>query len=236
VYILSKMLGDPAKRKRFLSPIGWLLLLVSSAYTVPPILGNINNGDSLFPATTPLITFLIGVMFILYAYNMQDWFAKWKTKWIARVKHGSVAVTFILVSSLLAISGVVIGYLSLNGIYSTSVIQSAAWFASNSLWPILFAILVYFIGDLLDIYFSTRTIKLSFIVGSINIMSIGLILTSILDFILAGFDADVGNNFLYAGELIAGIALAFASAIVHRHVLAAIGQAGGKGSEEDAVR
>ncbi|MDR3283477.1 MAG: DUF373 family protein [Candidatus Methanoplasma sp.] len=234
VYIISKMLEDPAKRKRFLVPLGWVLILISLVYLIPPILGNISNGDSLYLATTPLMAFLIGALFILYAYNMQERFLKWKNKWVARVKRGSVTATFMLVSSLFAISGVIIGYFSLDGVYSPSIIQSTVLFASNALWPLLFAVLVYLVGDLLDVYFSTRTIKLSFIVGSINIMSIGLIITSILDFILASFDADVGNSFLYVGEFIFGVVMAFISAMVHRHIVAAIGQFG-REKEENAV-
>jgi putative membrane protein len=222
IYIISKILEDPGKRKRFLAPLGWIIVLISLLYVIPAA-SKVAEGSPLSNFTTPLIAFLIGMLFILYAYSIQDWFSKWKTKWVSRIKRGSVSVTFVLISSLFFVSGLIIGYLSLGDVYSVSLVQSAAWFGSNALWLIIFAILVYQVGDLFDKYLSTRTIKLSFIVGSINIVAIGLLVTGVLDIILQYYDVGIENTFLYVLEVVAGIALAFISAIVQRHMKAAIG-------------
>jgi putative membrane protein len=202
---------------------------------VLPAIAQIIEGNPLSNLTTPSITFLIGMLFILYAYNVQDWLSRWKSKWISRIKRGSVSVTFVLISSLFFISGLIVGYLSLGDVYSVSMLQSIVWFGSNALWPILFAILVYQVGDLFDMYLSTHTIKLSFIVGSINIVAIGLLLTGVIDIVLEYYDIGIDNRLLYILEVIAGIALAFISAIMQRHLKAAIEVAESKEAESDAV-
>jgi uncharacterized membrane protein len=86
----------------------------------------------------------------------------------------------------------------------------------------IFAILVYQIGDLVDIFISKKRIKLSFIIGSMTLVAIGLISTGALDILLAYFDMGIMNTVLFAIEIIAGIALAIISAVLQRHMKGAI--------------
>jgi hypothetical protein len=73
-----------------------------------------------------------------------------------------------------------------------------------------------------DVYISTKKIKLSFIIGSINLVAIGLIATGALDIVLAYFDMGMKNNGLFAMELIAGICLALISALMQHRMKGAI--------------
>ena len=222
VYILSRILEDPAKRKRFLVPLGLIIVLISLVYMIPSIISYVNYDSSFSYVTTPLVFFLIGFFLLIYGYNTPELLSIWSKNWIAGIKNGSVTITFFLVSLLFLMVGCIVGYLSLEGLYIPSLLHGALWFASNALWLFIFAVLIYQIGDLVDMYISTKRIKLSFIIGSINLVAIGLIATGALDIVLAYFDMGLKINVFFALELIAGIVLALLSAILRRHMKDAI--------------
>jgi len=234
IYIISKMLENPAKRRRFLAPIGWILVLISAVFLIMSLLSHVNEDGPMSAITTPLVTILIGMFILLYAYNIEDWIVRWNNKWISRIKRGSVTVTFVLISLFFILAGFVVGYLSLGEVYTSSIFQGLAWFVYNSLWLFIFAVLIYQIGDLLDGYLSARTIKLSFIVGSINIVSIGLILTGGLDILLSYMDLGIQSGPIYVLELFAGIVMALVSALLQRHMKETLGT-GNKDVESDVI-
>ncbi|MDR0309422.1 MAG: DUF373 family protein, partial [Candidatus Methanoplasma sp.] len=43
VYIISKILEDSGKRKRFLAPIGWMIILLSLVFIVPALATNLSD-------------------------------------------------------------------------------------------------------------------------------------------------------------------------------------------------
>ncbi|MDR1954748.1 MAG: DUF373 family protein [Candidatus Methanoplasma sp.] len=225
VYIVSKILEDPAKRKRFLAPLGWIIVLISLVYIIPPVaayMAYMGEGTSFSNITTAFVIFLIGVFVLLYAYNAPDYIALWRTKLVAGIRGGSVIVPFGLVSMIFVVVGLIIGYLSLENIYIPSLYLSALWFVSNALWLMIFALLVYRVGDLADMYISTKRIKLSFIIGSINLVALGLIATGTLDVILTYFDLGMKNTILFTTEIMIGLCLALLSALLQRHLKDAI--------------
>ncbi|MCL2148743.1 MAG: DUF373 family protein [Methanomassiliicoccaceae archaeon] len=232
VYILSKIIEDPSKRKRFLAPIGWVIVLI----LLLPVASSLADGSAPWNITSPLVGFLIGVIILLYGYNMPEWISVWRVKWTARIRSGSVTVVFVLISILLVMVGVVAGYLSLSEVYIPSFLLGSLWFASNALWPVIFALLVYQIGDMFDKYLSTKKVKMSFIVMSMNIVAIGLIATGSLDVVLAYFDTGLKNNAVFAMELVGGVFLALMSALLQRRMRDAIrGAAGAKDADADAA-
>ncbi|MCL2032526.1 MAG: DUF373 family protein [Methanomassiliicoccaceae archaeon] len=222
VYILSKILEDPGKRKRFLAPIGWIIILIMLLFIVPPIASALGDGTAPSNITSPLVVFLIGVFILLYGYNIPEWLSLWRVKWMARIRSGSVTVSFVLISLLFFLIGMVAGYLSLGEIYIPSFFLGALWFISNALWLVIFSILAYQIGDMVDQYISAKKIKISFIIGSINIVAIGLIATGALDVVLAYFDMGLKSNAVFAAELIGGIILALMSALLQHRMKGAI--------------
>jgi putative membrane protein len=232
VYIISKILEDPGKRRRFLSPLGWILVAISLMFIIASVS---SEGATLSKITSPIVVFIIGIFLLVYGYNISEWLSVWSAKWVSRIRSGSVTLTFVLISLLFVLAGVIVGYLSLGEVYIPSYLEGALWFTSNSLWLMIFALLIYQVGDLVDMYMSTKTIKLSFIIGSINLVAIGLIATGALDIVLAYLGMGLMNNGVFAMELIAGIALALASALLQRHMKGAIVAAEGtKDADADA--
>lgn len=133
-----------------------------------------------------------------------------------------MTVVFALISLVFVLAGLIVGYLSLGDVYIPAFFEGFLWFVSNALWMMIFALLIYQVGDLIDTYLLTKKIKMSFIIGSINIVSMGLIATGALDLLLAYFDMGIGSSAVYALELIAGIGLAIVSALLQRHMKGAI--------------
>ncbi|MCL2295999.1 MAG: DUF373 family protein [Methanomassiliicoccaceae archaeon] len=236
VYILSRILEDPAKRKRFLVPLGLIIVLISMVYMIPSLMSYMNGNSSFSNVTTPLVVFLIGLFLLVYGYNTPELFSVWSKNWISGIKNGSVTITFFLVSLLFLVVGCIVGYLSLEELYIPTFMHGVLWFASNAMWLMIFAVLIYQIGDLVDMYISTKRIKLSFIIGSINLVAIGLIATGALDILLAYFDMGLKNNALFALELVAGIVLALLSAVLQRRMKDAIEAAEStKDADEDVA-
>ena len=236
VYIISKILEDTAKRKRFLVPIGLIILLISLAYLLSPLMSYLDGDSSFSGATTPLMVLMFGIFIMLYGYNTAEWVSLWSSKWATRIRNGSVTVTFLLLSLLFVLMGLVVGYFSLGELYIPSLMQGALWFISNILWLMIFAVLIYQVGGLVDTYIATKRIKLSFIIGSINLVAIGLISTGALDILLAYSDMGIKNSALFGMEIVAGIALALTSALLHSHMKSAIEAADSTGdADKDAA-
>ncbi|MCK9322606.1 MAG: DUF373 family protein, partial [Candidatus Methanomethylophilaceae archaeon] len=201
VYIISKIMEDPGKRKRFLAPLAWIIILISLVYMTPSIIDHINKGTSFSNVTTPMVVLLIGFVFLLYAYNLEDSLSRWKTKWTSRLRNGSITVTFLLVSILFLLSGLVIGWYSLEQVYTTNILQEIIWFVSNALWFMIFGILIYKTGDLIDRYISTKKLNMSFVFVSINVVAMGLIATGSLDLAQIYLKIGINNSVIAILEL-----------------------------------
>ena len=70
-YIVKKMLNDPDKRRRFVVPFGFLLMLLATIFLVPTIAMFLLEGDSsqLANISGPLAVIIIGLAFVFYGYD-----------------------------------------------------------------------------------------------------------------------------------------------------------------------
>jgi putative membrane protein len=218
VYILSKILSDPAKKKRFLAPVGWVIVLISLVYLIPGLFSVYTGDSELFSITTPLVVFLIGFFFMLYAYNIPDWISKWQKKWMGRFRSGSVSVTFTMVSIILMAAGVVYGYFALDTIYIYRISQTIIWYIYSVMWFIIFGMMIYIVGDMLDSYLRNNTIKISHFTSCINLAALGLIGMGTLDILLNYLSIGVVNPTTYTFEIATGILIAFIGAAILRYI------------------
>ncbi|MDR1404231.1 MAG: DUF373 family protein [Candidatus Methanoplasma sp.] len=233
VYIVSKILEDPAKRKRFLTPLGWILVLIPLLYVIPPMVAFVNDGSPISNMTTASVVLITGILILLYGYNTSEWVSVWKTKWTARIKGGSITVSFTLISLLFLMVGLIVGYLSMGDVYVASFFRGLLWFISNSLWMMIFALLTYLVGDMADMYISEKKIKFSFVIGSINIVALGLVTTGSIDILLTYVDMGLRNTVMFTMELVAGVGLAVVSAFLRRHMKGVL-EAAEKNMDTDA--
>lgn len=74
IYIISKTLRDPQKKKRFLAPIGILFCFIALVYILADISAFVatNSVSYLFSMTAPMVVFLIGGLTLIYAYDAVD--------------------------------------------------------------------------------------------------------------------------------------------------------------------
>ncbi|MDD4668341.1 MAG: DUF373 family protein [Candidatus Methanomethylophilus sp.] len=215
-YIINKTLNDPQKRERFLAPLSWVIVLISLVY----MFANIFRADDLINwflgSTTSIIMFIIGMLMLLYSYNMFERGRAQADKWAARAKAGSLSVIFLIASALFVMFGFVVGGYSLNDIHTTSTAQTVSWFIYNSIWLILFGIMFYLTGDMLDRYFSNKKVKYSTITYCLDILAAGLLITAFLDLLQSYMGLYHVNPLIYSLEFTAGIVTSVIAAALQR--------------------
>lgn len=235
VYILSKMLSDTDKRKRFLAPIGWIILLISLVYLVPHLMEIMAGNESMAVGTTPAVVCIIGFCFLLYAYNTQDWLSKWNKKWKDRLKSGSMSVAFAFIAIICIVAGVIYGFLSLDQVYMTRISQQAVWFVYSSLWFFVFGIMIYVIGDLLDDFLNSNTLKMSSLTSCVSLAALGLIAMGSLDIMLRYLDMPMVSATTCAIEIGFGLLLTFLTSLTQRHMKIEY-RKNSSGTDEDAIQ
>ncbi|MFA6951817.1 MAG: DUF373 family protein [Candidatus Methanomethylophilaceae archaeon] len=235
IYILSKMLSDTDKRKRFLAPIGWIILLISLVYLVPHLMEIMAGNESMAVSTTPAVVCIIGFCFLLYAYNTQDWLSKWNKKWKDRLKSGSMSVAFAFIAIICIVAGVIYGFLSLDQVYMTRISQQAVWFVYSSLWFFVFGIMIYVIGDLLDDFLNSNTLKMSSLTSCVSLAALGLIAMGSLDIMLRYLDMPMVSATTCAIEIGFGLLLTFLTSLTQRHMKIEY-RKNSSGTDEDAIQ
>ncbi len=218
VYIFSKILNDPAKKKRFLAPIGWIVVLISLVYLIPSLFSVYMKESDVFTITTPLVVFLIGFFFMLYAYNIPDWISNWHKKWMSRFRSGSISVTFTIISIIIMASGAIYGYFALDSVYIYRISQTIIWYIYSVMWFIIFGMMVYIAGDMLDSYIRNNSIKISHFTSCINLAAIGLICMGALDILLNYLNIGSVTPTSYTLEIVLGVMIAFIGTAILRRV------------------
>lgn len=217
-YIISKGLGDPQKRRRFLAPLSWAAVLICSVYLLANFLRYSDPKDWFLASTTAVIIFILGLLLMIYSYNLPERTRDWVDKWASRARHGSLTVIFLIAAAVFVIFGIFVGYYALTDVHTTNVFQEGVWFLSNALWLVLFGLMFYMVGDLLDRYLNEKRVKYTFITNCIDIVAIGLLITAALDFIITSLGFYHIEHPVYLIEFFGGIALALAATLL-QHVL-----------------
>ena len=217
VYIITKMLEDPVKRKRYMTPVGWLLVLMSFVYILPMIYFYGLDADSFSRISGSLIVLVIGAILLVYGYSLVDKVSRWLSRWAANLRSGSVVITFSLISLSLVASGLILGVLTVQNYYAPTPFQMILRFCAVATWPIVFSILVFYVGSFINEYLSKGSIKLSFITGSINFLGIGMVVTGAIDLMMSYISIGLNITSLIAAEIVTGIIFALIATAVRTH-------------------
>jgi len=217
-YIITKGLGDPQKRRRFLAPLSWVVVLICAVYLFANFLRYTDPKNWFLASTTAVIIFILGLMFMIYSYNLPERTREWGAKWASRARHGSLTVIFLVAATVFIIFGVFVGFYALSDVHTTNVFQEAVWFCSNALWLILFGLMFYMVGDLLDRYLNAKLVKYTFITNCIDVVAIGLLITAALDFVISSLGFYHIDSVVYLVEFFGGIALALAATLL-QHIM-----------------
>ncbi|MFA7622486.1 MAG: DUF373 family protein [Candidatus Methanomethylophilaceae archaeon] len=182
-YIVSKMIRDPQKRRRFLAPIGYFISLIAMIYLAVPLY-RIYVGDQIFlyDLTTPIVGLVVGVTILLYAYSMVDRLLDKVGNWTARISSGNIAATFSLLSVSMFLIGIFLGANSIKSIVDNNLVYLILIFVSNAMWPIVFGVFLADLGVILNDYINEKKVSRSFMIGTITVFGLALIIQGVLDF------------------------------------------------------
>lgn len=214
-YIITKMLSDPGKRKRFLVPLGFIIVLLSLFFIMPALLVYSSDHDinTLASMSGSLAFFFIGFVLILYGYNVSELYQEFRKNLISSLAGDTIRLLFLCVSLSIVLLMAVWNYVEVNGLYITSVFQWILYYFTSLVWPIVIAIMVYVVGQIIQDYQTSKTVKLSLVFGCIGVVNLGLVLTGVLD-LISHFVWDDGFFQLGVIEIVAGVIISILSTYV----------------------
>lgn len=213
LYILTKMMSEPNKRKRFITPIAALILIISLFILVPDVAVLLSTGDiSSLPALSrDLVLFLVGLTLLLYAYSFTD---KWdsfnayiKDRFLSR---GVLLAMTSLALGIVFISLIICYYEVVDTYYSTGLVAALA-FLQMMVWPVMIAFIVYVIGVIMDDIQGESVVRLSNLFDCFSIASLGMVLTGMLDVLIIYLQPGTDNGLIGVAEIALGIMLSLAS-------------------------
>lgn len=214
-YIITKMLSDPGKRKRFLVPLGLIIVLLSLFFITPALMVYSTDHDinTLASMSGALAFFFIGFVIILYGYNVAERYEEFRRNLISSLAGDTTRLIFLCISVCIVVIMAAWNYIELGDLYITSVIQWWLYFVTSMIWPVIIAIMVYIVGAAIQEYQTRRVIRLSIVFGSVGIMSLGLVGIGLLDMISYFAEMSVSVE-LAVAEIAAGVALSILSSFV----------------------
>ena len=216
LYILSKLLKDREKKKRFLAPIGWIVAIFGMVFLVPEVIRFLTDSqqDHLYSMTGSIVVVILGVIFLLYGYSVGERMQKTYTKTMNDVKTGNLSIMFTVLAFALFICGLVLGINSVIRMRELDEIYLFLSFASNLLWLLVFALICHSFGKVLDSYIKSGSFNRVFLVGTVTILAIAFVAQAMLDIIssASGYVYSEGNLMVY--ELIIGIVFGICAALL----------------------
>lgn len=219
LYIITKMLSDPGKRKRFLVPLGFIIVLLSLFFITPRLMVYSSDHDinTLAGMSGSVAVFFIGFVLILYGYNVSELYEEFKRNLVTSLAGDTTRLVFLCISLSIILLMAVWNYIDMGNLYIRGVPQWVIYYVSSMVWPIVIAIMVYITGTIIQNYQADRTIRLSSVFGSVGLASLGLIATGVLDMIM--FFSGMSESYeLALGEIISGVVLSILSSFITNRI------------------
>lgn len=216
LYIMSKMIRDPDKKRRFLAPIGVLLLLLGFIFVLEGVIAYLSTHDAsyIYSQTWSLVAIVIGGAIFLYAYEIIDAVLDKIDYGLKNIYSGNLAITFTLLSLGLACIGIVSGVYSVWGVGSYDILYIVVQFCYSAMWPFVFAVVCKDAGKALNKYITMKKVNRSFMAGTIIVMGIAFIFQGALDFIMSLLGYSDVSNMIIMIEIIAGVLVEIVAAIL----------------------
>ena len=231
-YIISKMLSDPGKRKRFLVPLGLIIVLLSLFFITPSLMvyTTDHNINVLAGMSGSLAFLFIGLVIMFYGYNVVERYHVFSKNFISSMAGDTTRVLFLFISLAVVFVMAVWNYIEAGNLYLNGVISWVLYYVSSMVWPIIVALLLYMTGDVIQDYQSTKTVKLSNLFGAVGLASLGLVAIGILDMVSFFIE---GNYSLELGvaEIACGVVISVLSNFVKGRLIAVQPEA----AEDEAV-
>ncbi|MDD4185321.1 MAG: DUF373 family protein [Candidatus Methanomethylophilaceae archaeon] len=206
LYIITKMIRDPQKRRRFLAPIGYFICLIALVYLAVPVYEiYVGNKIFLYDLATPITGLVVGSTILMYAYSMVDRLLDKVGVWTAHVSSGNIAATFSLLSVSMFLIGIFLGANSIKSIVDNNIVYLVLIFVSNALWPIVFGVFLADLGVVLNSYINEKKVSRSFMIGTITVFGLAFIIQGVLDFMRNYLGYGAVDDIVVAIEIILGL-------------------------------
>lgn len=221
LYIMTKMLSDPGKRKRFLVPLGFIIVLLSLFFIMPSLLVYSRDHDiNILAGMSGSVTVLfIGIVLLLYGYNVGDRFDRLQRKIKSSITDGSTRLIFLSVSVALVLICAMWNYLDIVNYYNSSAFGSALRYISAMIWPVVIAFEIYLAGVVIHNYQTTKSVKLSLMFDMVAISSLGMVGLGILDTVIAFIGTESSMN-IGIVEIVFGVVMSITSNFIKDRLLA----------------
>jgi len=240
-YLLVKSLKDVKIRTKWILPLSLFLVILGVLYLIPEIIAFQEEAGANLEILPRIgffvILIVLGIYLIWWAYELDR-----KARAIARsMRQGSLAIPFALVSIMLVIIGLFLGFDSANA-YSSSLLPNErsygvqiVVFIQSFIWPIVFSVLSYEVGKSLMWFLQNGKVKWSNLIAIISVFATGFMVHGVadaLDYFLG--HATFETLFIYA-EIVTGIMVAIFGAVLYASLRSEMStRNGGSGASPEA--
>ena len=215
IYIISKTLRDPQKKKRFLAPIGILFCFIALVYILADISAFVatNSVSYLFSMTAPMVVFQIGGLTLIYAYDAVDITYGYIDLIRGELKSPSITLTFKILSAVLFLTAVVIALFSIKDVLNNGILFVTMEFLSSFLWPFAFSMFLNYMGQTINDYVETKELPYGLITTIVTIMGFSFIVQGVVDFLKNYMGYGTVDVFVVLVEFLIGVVSIIASSV-----------------------
>ena len=212
LYVLTKMLSERNKRKRFIAPIGAIIFIASLFFLIPDLVIFFTTQDvsELTAISRDLIPLIVGLALLLYAYDFSE---KWD-KYSHYFKDNVLARSTMMLMTTLAVGVFIIScivcYYEMKDTYYDSWFIALLSYVNMIVWPSMMAITIYIFGVIIYEYQEAMAIRLSNIFDCFSVASFGVMVTGLIDLALF-YVGPVDDPMLGVLEIILGIIISMVS-------------------------
>lgn len=220
LYIFTKMLSDPYKKKRFLSPIGVIVCLLGLVFMIGNLLGFSSTGksDYLVSLTGPLVVFIIGVAIIMFANNTINKFTDMLDEWNTSLHKSNITMVFTTLAVAMLAIGLFIAAYSVKDIWGSGITYVSLTFVENLMWPIGIVYLISNIGKLVASHVHKTKANWGGITSNIMLFGIMFVMQSVIDFILLRLEYNDLPISMIIAEVAVGVVLMVLSSLLHSSI------------------
>ena len=211
-YIVKKMMSDADKRKRFLVPLGFIIVLLSLFFIIPGLLVFLADRSpyQLSALSGPMAVFVIGMITLAYGYDITERIYNLRSSIMSSLVGHTTPIIFVCVSAAFFIIMAAYAAIEIGNLYLKSDALKVVYFISTMIWPAIITVIIYMVGTLIEDFMSEKTFGVSFVFGLIGLASLGLVALGILDVAMVYMGLDGSSNFGVL-EIIAGVVLSIFS-------------------------
>jgi putative membrane protein len=216
LYILSKMIRDPDKKRRFLSPFAVLLILLGMIFLVEGVIAYLSTHDAsyIYGQTWSLVSIVLGTAIFMYAYDIVDLIVEKIHYGFKNIYSGNLTITFTILSIGLAAFGIVRGIYSVWGAQTYDLMYIALEFIYNAMWFFVFAAVLRDAGKALNNYITVKKVNRSFMTGTIIVMGLAFLMQGILDAVMNMLGYSLIDQLTIIVEITAGITVEVVASVL----------------------